>query len=240
MSDQVWTFHAIGRIQSPLKEKFGLPRQPGLVPQLKGQIEILPPYDREEAFKELAGYSHIWILSVFHLALREHWQATVRPPRLGGNERVGVFASRAPYRPNPIGMSLCALHDIERSQGRLLLSISGCDLVDGTPVLDIKPYLPYSDHVDNARAGFTDAVPRDLLKVNWSTQAQQQLSQYRTLYPDLLELAQRLIAQDPRPAYQRDAQAHEYGMRLYDLNLRFVVRDDEATILSLDAVVPQA
>ncbi len=216
-----------------------MPRQPGLVPQLKGQIKILPPYDREEAFAELSGYSHIWILSVFHLAVREHWQPTVRPPRLGGNERVGVFASRAPYRPNPIGMSLCALHDITRKQGHLTLTISGCDLVDGTPVLDIKPYLPYSDYIAGARAGFTDAVPRELLKVTWSAQAQQHLSQFSRLYPDLQELVQALIAQDPRPAYQRDAQMHEYGMRLYDVNIRFVVSGSAATVQSLNAVTPQ-
>jgi len=210
------------------------------VPQLKGQIEILPPYDREEAFAELSGFSHIWILSVFHLALLEHWQPTVRPPRLGGNERVGVFASRAPYRPNPVGLSLCTLHGITREQGRLILTISGCDLVDGTPVLDIKPYLPYSDCVAEARAGFTEAVPRKLLKVTWSAQAQQQLPQFHQRYPDLAELVQALIAQDPRPAYQRDAQEHEYGMRLYDCNIRFVVKDNEATIQSLAAVKPQS
>lgn len=217
-----------------------MPRQPGLVPQIKGQVEILSPYDREEAFTELSGYSHIWILSVFHLAMREHWQPTVRPPRLGGNERVGVFASRSPYRPNPVGMSLCALHDIARRQGRLLLSISGCDLVDGTPVLDIKPYLPYSDCVAEARAGFTDTVPRELLKVSWSATAQQQLSQLSHLYPDLQELARVLIAQDPRPAYQRDAGKHEYGMRLYDCNVRFVVCDNEATIVSVEKVAPRS
>jgi tRNA-Thr(GGU) m(6)t(6)A37 methyltransferase TsaA len=236
VSEQAWTFHPIGRVHSPLKEKFGLPRQPGLVPELHGQIEILPPYDREEAFAELSGYSHIWIVSVFHLAAREQWQPTVRPPRLGGNERVGVFASRAPYRPNPIGLSLVALQGIARKQGRLLLSISGCDLVDGTPVLDIKPYLPYSDYVAEARAGYTDAVPRDLLKVSWSAQASEQLAAWLPSYPDLPQLVQALIAQDPRPAYQRDAQAHEYGMRLYACNIRFVVKRDEATVLSIDPV----
>ena len=213
-----------------------MPRQPGLVPELKGQIEILPPYDRDEAFKELSGYSHIWVVSVFHLALREQWQPTVRPPRLGGNERVGVFASRAPYRPNPIGLSLCALHGIERIAGCLLLSISGCDLVDATPVLDIKPYLPYSDSVMQARGGFTDEVPRNLLSVAWSAQAEQEVPQLAQKYPDLRELAQVLIAQDPRPAYQRERGEQEYGMHLYDCNIRFAVDGMDATVLSIDPV----
>jgi tRNA-Thr(GGU) m(6)t(6)A37 methyltransferase TsaA len=234
VSEQSWTFHTIGRVQSPLKEKFGLPRQPGLVPALKGQIEIFPPYDRDEAFKELSGYSHIWLVSVFHLAIREQWQPTVRPPRLGGNERVGVFASRAPYRPNPIGLSLCALHGIERCAGRLVLSISGCDLVDGTPLLDIKPYIPYTDSVTDARAGFVDEVPRNLLEVAWAAQAQQQLQKLSAVYPDLHDLVQALVAQDPRPAYQRETLMHEYGMRLYDCNIRFSVTGMVATILSIE------
>lgn len=236
MSEQEWTFQTIGRIHSPLKEKFGLPRQPGLVPQLTGQIEILAPYDRDEAFKELTGYSHIWLVSVFHLAVREQWQPTVRPPRLGGNERVGVFASRAPYRPNPIGLSLCALHGIERNAGCLYLSISGCDLVDGTPILDIKPYLPETDSVAGARAGFTEEVPRKQLNVLWSAYAQQQVHQLATMYPDLSKLVQALIAQDPRPAYQRETSAQEYGMRVYDCNVRFAVTGMDATVLSIDPV----
>lgn len=232
MTTQTWTFDCIGRVHSPLKQKFGLPRQPGLVSALTGQVEILPPYDRDEAFRELMGYSHIWLLSVFHLNLRAQWQATVRPPRLGGNERVGVFASRAPYRPNPIGLSLCALQGITREQGRLLLSVRGCDLVDGTPLLDIKPYLPYTDSVPDARAGFAPDVPGERLTVVWSTQARQQLNRLLPRYPDLQQLAQALIAQDPRPAYQHDRA--EYGMRLYDLNVRFSVSDQRATILALE------
>lgn len=234
MNDQAWTFHAIGRIHSPLKEKFGLPRQSGLVPELNGRIEILPPYDRDEAFKELSGYSHIWVVSVFHLAVREQWQPTVRPPRLGGNERVGVFASRAPYRPNPIGLSLCALHGIERQAGSLYLAIGACDMVDGTPVLDIKPYLPETDNVVGARAGFVDAVPRNALRVDWSAKAQQQLIHLSSVYPDLQNLVQALIAQDPRPAYQRDLPGQEYGMRVYDYNIRFAVHARQATVLSIE------
>lgn len=232
MNEQAWTFHCIGRVHSPLKEKFGLPRQPGLVPALHGQIEILPPYDRDEAFRELTGYSHIWLLSVFHLNLREQWQPTVRPPRLGGNERVGVFASRAPYRPNPIGLSLCALHGMSREQGRLLLFISGCDLVDGTPLLDIKPYLPYTDSVADARAGFAPEQPLAQLTISWSTQARQQLAELQADYPDVQQLTQDLIAQDPRPAYQRGTA--EYGMHVYDLNIRFRVSNSQASILSIE------
>jgi tRNA-Thr(GGU) m(6)t(6)A37 methyltransferase TsaA len=236
VNETSWTFQAIGRVHSPLKEKFGLPRQSGLVPAIKGQIEILAPFDRDEAFDQLEGYSHIWVISVFHLAMRERWQARVRPPRLGGNVRVGVFASRAPYRPNPIGLSLCALHGIERKQGRLMLLISGCDLVDGTPVLDIKPYLPYSDQVAEARAGFSDQLSRGLLTVSWSVQAQQQIQQATSLQPDLAQLVEALIIQDPRPAYQHADDGQEYGMRIYDFNVRFSVTGKDATILSVEAI----
>jgi tRNA (adenine37-N6)-methyltransferase len=232
VTTQTWTFQSIARVHSPLTEKFGLPRQPGLVKSLQCQIEILPPYDRDEAFRELSGYSHIWLLSVFHMHLRDHWQATVRPPRLGGNDRVGVFASRAPYRPNPIGLSLCALQGITREQGRLILSVNGCDLVDGTPVIDIKPYLPYTDSVADARAGFAPDEPARQLSVSWSPGAQQQLAQVCTEYPDLQVLVEELLAQDPRPAYQRERA--EYGMRVYAFNIRFSVNASQAIILSLD------
>lgn len=232
--DATWTFQTIGRIRSPLKEKFGLPRQPGLVPGLKAQVEIVPPFDRDEAFKGLAGFSHIWLLCVFHLARREQWQTMVRPPRLGGNERVGVFASRAPYRPNPLALSLCTLEGIVREDTRLMINVGGCDLVDGTPVLDIKPYLPYADSVESARAGFSETVSHNLLTVNWSPTAQGQVQQWLALHPDLMELAEALIRQDPRPAYRQDASAQEYGMRVYDCNIRFCVNASTATILRVE------
>lgn len=208
-----------------------MPRQSGLVPALQSQVEILPPFDREEALRELDGYSHIWLVSVFHLNLREQWQPTVRPPRLGGNQRVGVFASRAPYRPNPIGLSLCALRGITREQGRLMLSLSGCDLVDGTPIIDIKPFLPYTDCVNEARAGFAPHSPENVLSVNWSDEARLQLEQAALSYPDLAMLIESLLRQDPRPAYQRDRD--EYGMRVYEFNVRFRISGQQATVLNL-------
>lgn len=227
-----WTFDPIGRMHSPLPEKFGMPRQPGLVPELHGKVEIIAPYDREEAFRELTGYSHIWLVSIFHLNRRTQWQTTVRPPRLGGNQRVGVFATRAPVRPNPIGLSLCALHGIAREQGRLMLAVSGCDLVDGTPIIDIKPYLPYTDCVSEARAGFAPGMPENVLNVIWSEAAVHQLAQVSARYPDLQVLIEHLLALDPRPAYQRDTA--EYGMRVYEFNVRFRVREQQATVLQLE------
>lgn len=236
MSEQSWTFHTIGRVCSPLTEKFGLPRQPGLVPELKSYLEISPPFNREEAFRELRGFSHIWVLAVFHQALREHWQPTVRPPRLGGNERVGVFASRSPYRPNPIALSLCALDRIEVTATSLRLHVSGCDLVDGTPVLDIKPYLPYAESVPAARGGYSAALPHTLLAVTFSAEAQTQCAQWTHRYPDLDKLIRALLAQDPRPAYQQADVRQEYGMHVYDLNVRFAVHGTAVVVLAIEPV----
>jgi tRNA-Thr(GGU) m(6)t(6)A37 methyltransferase TsaA len=233
--DSGWAFHAIGRVCSPLKEKFGLPRQAVLVPELKVHIDILPPYDREEAFKGLEGYSHIWLVGVFHLAQREQWQATVRPPRLGGNVRVGVFASRAPYRPNPIALSLCALNGIRRHEGRLQLSVTGCDLVDGTPVLDIKPYLPYADNLPKARNGFAPGPPPKTKPVSFSDQAVRtcRLLEAQS-YPRLERLIADLLALDPRPGYAPGSEKRCFGMRLWDLNIRFEVHDDHIAVRAIE------
>ena len=137
-----YTFQPIGIIHSCFREKFGIPRQPGLVTAAEGRLEILPPYNRAEAFRTLQDYSHLWLVFVFHAALRQHWSATVRPPRLGGNQRVGVFATRSPYRPNPLGLSRVELRAIDYSGQGVNLLLGGIDLLDQTPVLDIKPYLP--------------------------------------------------------------------------------------------------
>jgi tRNA-Thr(GGU) m(6)t(6)A37 methyltransferase TsaA len=232
-----WTFHTIGVIESPCKEKFGVPRQSSLVPELQARIVMQAPYDRVEAFDQLESFSHIWVLSVFHQAMQapDQWQATVRPPRLGGNQRVGVFASRSPYRPNPIALSVFRLIGIEQHNKQLTLHVSGCDLVDGTPVLDIKPYVPYADKVEEARTGYVEAVTKPILQVVFDGPATEACAEIESLgYPGFGLLVERLIAQDPRPAYHEDAQQKVYGIRVYDYNVRFHVSDGLATVTQIE------
>jgi tRNA-Thr(GGU) m(6)t(6)A37 methyltransferase TsaA len=226
-----YTFKVIGVIHSPCKEKFAVPRQAGLVPELRAQVEIVPEYARAEAFHTLEGFSHIWLLSVFHQAIREQWQPTVRPPRLGGNKGVGVFASRSPFRPNPIGMSLVELTRLERRDGVLFLHIEGCDLVDGTPIIDIKPYLPYADLEANARSGYTSDFSMASLSVKFSDEAQQLCQFYEDKgFDNLMVLVTRLIQQDPRPAYVADAAQRHYVFRLYDFDVVFSVNEQGAIV----------
>ena len=232
-----WTFHTIGLIESPCKEKFGVPRQSGLVPELTARIIIQSPYDCIEAFEQLESFSHIWVLSVFHQVLDTdyQWQPTVRPPRLGGNKRVGVFASRSPYRPNPIALSVYKLNGIEHHHQQLALNVSGCDLVDGTPVLDIKPYVPYADKVEGAVGGYVDAVAKPMLNVVFDGPASEACAEIESNgYPGFGLLVERLIAQDPRPAYHEQSQQKVYGIRIYDYNVRFRVVDGQATVMQIE------
>ncbi len=227
----------IGVIHSPFKEKFGIPRQSGLVPQVRATLELLPPYNRPEVVVGLEGYSHIWIQFVFHRALRDSWQPTVRPPRLGGNRRVGVFASRSPFRPNPVGLSVVKLEAVHCSGGKVVLDVTGVDLLDGTPVLDIKPYVAYVDSIPDARSGFAPLPPEVLLGVRFTPLAKQQLDD-RDDGEALRALITALLETDPRPAYLRDGGDEEriYGMRLYDFDLRWRIEGDEARVLELAPV----
>ncbi|MGD8644008.1 MAG: tRNA (N6-threonylcarbamoyladenosine(37)-N6)-methyltransferase TrmO [Chromatiales bacterium] len=211
----------IGRIRSPFKQKFGIPRQPGLAPAASATLELLPPYDRDEALRGLDGYSHVWLIFVFHETADEGWRPTVRPPRLGGNTRVGVFATRSPYRPNPIGMSLVELRGMARRAGTLCLDLGPIDLLDGTPVLDIKPHLPYADCPTGARAGFAEQEPEPRLEVEWSPEAATALAELSAEYPQLRELIEQMLALDPRPAYADEDPARVYGMRVYELDVRW-------------------
>jgi tRNA-Thr(GGU) m(6)t(6)A37 methyltransferase TsaA len=230
-----YQFEPIGIIHSPFKEKFGIPRQPGLVPEARGVLELLPPCNRPETVSGLEGYSHLWLQFVFHQALREEWQPTVRPPRLGGNRRVGVFASRAPFRPNPIGLSVVTLERVIADQTGVRLELSGIDLVDGTPVLDIKPYVPYVDSIPDARSGFAPAAPAPTLPVRFSEKAEQQLRE-RPDGAELRTLIIRLLELDPRPAYQEEAAERLYGFRLYDFDLRWRVEDGCVKVVELEGV----
>lgn len=211
-------FKPIGVIQSCYGEKFGIPRQPGLVRSATATLELLPPYNTVQALRGLEEFSHVWILFVFHQSMRDEWKATVRPPRLGGNERVGVFASRSNFRPNPIGLSVVELLAIEGTT----LKLGGGDFLDGTPVLDIKPYIPYVDSIPQAKGAFASMAPEPENEVLFTPEARQVV---RTLEdetrPALREIICDMLAYNPRPAYQNDDPDRIFGTRLFDLEVRW-------------------
>jgi tRNA-Thr(GGU) m(6)t(6)A37 methyltransferase TsaA len=214
-------------IHTPFKEKFGIPRQPGLIDAAVGRVELLQPFDRPEVFEGLEGFSHIWLIWQFHAVPEGEWKPMVRPPRLGGNRKVGVFASRSPFRPNPIGLSAVKLEAV----GDGYLEVSGVDLLDGTPILDIKPYIPYSDAIDEASDGFAAGPPKPRLDVDFSDKAQRQLRE-RPNGDRERELIVACIRTDPRPAYKRGENG-DYGFRLFDFDLRWQVSGSLATVLEL-------
>ena len=207
----------IGHVHSCFKEKFAIPRQPQLAPAARGVLELLPPYDNGDAVAGLEQVSHVWLLFLFHQALEDKPRLKVRPPRLGGNKSMGVFATRATHRPNGIGQSVVRLEKVEA--GRLWLS--GIDLLDGTPVLDIKPYVPYADAVAGAVNQMADAPPAPIA-VSWSDTALPQAREHALrLAEPLVELIEQCLAQDPRPAYQVPPPERVYGVRFWDVQVRW-------------------
>lgn len=232
-----YTFAPIGRIHSCFPEKFGIPRQAGLVPDAEGLLEILPPFNQPDAFRGLEAFSHLWIVFVFHRCRRRPWKPTVRPPRLGGNRRVGVFASRSGFRPNPIGQSVVAFLGMERTNGTLFLRLGGVDVLDGTPVLDIKPYLPYADTLPHAIGGYAHEAPDHRLAVRFSKPAEDACRGLETDgYPHLQRLISDLLAHDPRPAYQGNQAPRSSGMRLWDLNIRFTADNGAVRVATIEKV----
>ena len=208
-----FAFEQIGVIRSPWKEKFAVPRQPGLVQDGHGELHLMAPYNQPEAVRGLESFSHLWVLFVFHQTMAGGWRPTVRPPRLGGNARMGVFATRSTFRPNPIGMSLVELKAIRCEKNQVILQLGSLDLVDGTPVVDIKPYLPFAEALPQAKAGFAQAAPAADMPVRFSPQAEQQLAQQQQRYPHLARFIRDVLAQDPRPAYRKgEAQSREYAV----------------------------
>lgn len=222
----------IGVIESDYPDKFGVPRQPGLAPAAEASLVLLPPFDDPLAVRGLEAFSHLWLTFVFHMSPAnsspERFVPLVRPPRLGGNARVGVFASRSTHRPNRLGLSLVEISDIH-THGGVRLGLRGCDLVSGTPVLDIKPYLPWAEARPEARAGFAPEAP-PLLPVRLSPQAEAVLA-LRADGDSLRELIHQVLAQDPRPAYHRasrhGSQPRVYGVRLRDLDVHFCAESGE-------------
>lgn len=212
-----YSVEPIGFVRSCFKEKFAIPRQPQLAPAARGVLELLPPFDRGEAVQGLEQVSHVWLLFLFHQALEDKPRLKVRPPRLGGNTSIGVFATRATHRPNGIGQSVVRLDKVDGAR----LHLSGIDLLDGTPVLDIKPYVPYADNVPAAFNAIASAAPQSIA-VQWleAGLAQARAHAMRLGEP-LVELIEQCLAQDPRPAYQKPAPEREYGARFWDVDVRW-------------------
>ncbi len=235
------TLSPIGVIESDFPDKFGVPRQPGLAPTARATLRLLPPYDDPLAVRGLEAFSHLWLTFLFHLSPErtgpEDWMPLVRPPRLGGNRRIGVFASRSTHRPNRLGLSLVELVGIDACHG-VRLQLAGADLVNGTPVLDIKPYLPWVEARPEARADFAPEAPARL-PVRFSDEAEAALAG-REDAASLRALIEEVLSQDPRPAYRNGGEARRYGVRLRDLDVRFqaVAASDGATRLEVLDIVP--
>lgn len=210
----------IARIYTDFPTKFGIPRQSGVVGTLKGKIVFEEEYRNPEALRGLEDFSHLWLLWGFSQAVRKEWTPTVRPPRLGGNTRMGVFATRSPFRPNAIGLSSVKLEGILPEEGLgHVIYVSGIDMMDGTPIYDIKPYLPAFDSHPEAKGGFTDTARMTQLQVVIPKKQQ------KCIPEEVRETLEKVLAQDPRPRYQKDAE-RVYGMEFAGLEVRFQVRDD--------------
>ena len=250
------TFKVIARIRSDFPDKFGIPRQSGLLKNLRSTIVFEPEFRNADALRGLEGFSHLWLLWIFSENVRDTWKPTVRPPRLGGNTRLGVFATRSSFRPNPLAMSCVKIEKINLTgEGAPSITVSGADLMDGTPIVDIKPYLPYADSVPEATGGFAEAVRFNKLEVEFASEAQAVLDGTgfapENLAPELLdgtELAPdaagvkfpaekkaalvELLSEDPRPAYQRSAD-RIYGIRFAGFEIKFQVQGDHLTVVAI-------
>jgi tRNA-Thr(GGU) m(6)t(6)A37 methyltransferase TsaA len=245
--DSIISFEPIGTLHTCFKEKFGIPRQNNLVKKAPGTLVFNPKFAREEAVRGLEGFSHIWLLFVFHEIVNDRkekqasrqriWSPMVRPPRLGGNKKVGVFASRSPFRPNPVGMSAVRLQAIEMTAKGPLLHLTGVDILDQTPILDIKPYLPYSDVIPDADDGFAKGPPAPAFHISFTDQALEQIREREDRYPHLTDIIKDILANDPRPAYRAEKAAASgdrvFGIRLFDFDLRWKMAGDQILVLEL-------
>ena len=237
----------IARIRSDFPDKFGIPRQSGLLKNLRSTIVFEPEFRNADALRGLEGFSHLWLLWIFSENVRDTWKPTVRPPRLGGNTRLGVFATRSSFRPNPLAMSCVKIEKINLTgEGAPSIEVSGADLMDGTPIVDIKPYLPYADSVPEAIGGFAEAVRFNKLEVEFAAEAQAVFdgTGFATDIPEVSGASGvkfpaekkaalvELLSEDPRPAYQRSAD-RIYGIRFAGFEIKFQVQGDHLTVVAI-------
>ena len=224
---QETTIQVIARMKSDFPTKFGIPRQSGLVQELRSTIVFEPEYRNDDALRGIEDFSHLWIIWQFSEAVRDGWSPTVRPPRLGGNTRMGVFATRSPFRPNNLGLSCVKLLGVEHTaEHGTVLHVGGADLMDGTPIFDIKPYIPYSDSHPDALGGFTDTAGDFLLEVNFPDELLKKLPQ------DKRDAAIGVLSHDPRPSYQRKP-GRVYGLTFAGFDIRFAVEGDILTVIEV-------
>jgi tRNA-Thr(GGU) m(6)t(6)A37 methyltransferase TsaA len=225
----------IGLIHSCYKEKFGIPRQPGLVSEAVATIELIPPYNVPEAVRDLDQFSHLWLIFHFHATYQKAWNPTVRPPRLGGNQRLGVFATRSMYRPNSLGLSVVQLKKIIIGNASVKLEVIGSDLLDQTPVIDIKPYLPYSDSLPDAKSGYAQSKPGNTKNVIFSANALEQCKEQSVRQGcNIQRLIEQVLQQDPRPAYQKNQQNDRlYAMKLFDFDLKWKYKNGGVYVVSM-------
>ena len=217
----------IARMKSDFATKFGIPRQSGLVEALRSTIIFEPEYRNEDALRGIEGFSHLWIIWQFSEAVRDGWSPTVRPPRLGGNTRLGVFATRSPFRPNNLGLSCVKLLGLEKTaEFGTVIHVAGADLMDGTPIFDIKPYIPYADCQMDATGGFTDTAGEFLLEVDFPAPLLQKLP------VDKREAALAVLSHDPRPSYQRKPE-RVYGLNFAGCDIRFTVENKTLTVVEV-------
>ncbi|EKO3383474.1 tRNA (N6-threonylcarbamoyladenosine(37)-N6)-methyltransferase TrmO [Vibrio fluvialis] len=227
------TIEPIAVIESPYKEKFAVPRQPRLVPSATARVKLLGESNCPEAVRGIEQFSHLWLLFLFDQNLQAGWKPTVRPPRLGGNERIGVLASRSTFRPNGIGMSAVELRGVSKQGDQIYLDLGSVDLVDGTPIIDIKPYIPYSDSIADAQGGYAEAEPEQAA-VTFSAAALETLQRLPDGQVQQAVIGE-VLAQDPRPAYKKNKpDMKEYAVNLYDLNVKFMVNGNLVTVTAIE------
>ena len=220
--------HPIARMKSDFSTKFGIPRQSGLVTELRSTVIFEPEFRNSDALRGIEDFSHLWLIWQFSDAVRTGWSPTVRPPRLGGNTRLGVFATRSPFRPNNLGLSCVRLLGVEHTQQYgAVLHVAGADLMDGTPIFDIKPYIPYADMQPTATGGFTDTAGEFLLEVDFPADL------IRIVPENKQEALLGVLSHDPRPSYQKDSD-RIYGLSFGGYNIRFTVKNDLLSVLHVE------